>query len=237
MSLNGSDKISSVDELASRIRSLILSGDIPLGAPLHQEELAKQFGTSRTPIREALRQLQNSGLIDIQPNRGATVRIPAPWEIREIYEIRAELEALAARRAVSRLTKSEIKRMRADNDALSKMTMELTQNNKPSADHAAQAAANELSLHVAIHRAANNVYLQKMLDELPLLFPNNKPSLLLVENARHREENHDAHARILDAFEQGNADLAADLMREHVLKSGEQIARWFELHSTTMLNK
>ncbi|MEV9375813.1 GntR family transcriptional regulator, partial [Klebsiella pneumoniae] len=89
--------------------------DIPIGAQLRQAELANDFGVSRTPVREALRQLQTGGLIEVLPNRGAVVRVPAPWEVREAYEVRAELEALAAARAVERISRSDVTRLRAAN--------------------------------------------------------------------------------------------------------------------------
>jgi DNA-binding GntR family transcriptional regulator len=63
-----------VDDLAARIRAKIMSGEIPIGAPLRQADLASQFGISRTPVREALRQLQTGGLIEVVPNRGARAR-------------------------------------------------------------------------------------------------------------------------------------------------------------------
>ena len=85
-----------VDEIAAKIRARIMSGDIPIGAQLRQAELASDFGVSRTPVREALRQLQTGGLIDVVPNRGAVVRVPAPWEVREAYEVRAELDLPAS---------------------------------------------------------------------------------------------------------------------------------------------
>src|SRR5690606_6267149 len=67
-----------VDETAAAIRARIMSGEIPIGAQLRQAELAAALGVSRTPIREALRQLQAGGLIEVLPRRGAVVRVPAP---------------------------------------------------------------------------------------------------------------------------------------------------------------
>lgn len=107
-----------VDDIAARIRERIMSGDIPIGAQLRQAELANDFGVSRTPVREALRQLQTGGLIDVVPNRGAVVRVPAPWEVRQAYEVRAELEALAAARAVTRISRGEIEKLRESNQAM-----------------------------------------------------------------------------------------------------------------------
>jgi len=85
-----------VDRLAATIRSRVLAGEIPTGSWLRQESLAAQFGVSRTPVREALRKLQATGLVQLEPNRGAVVRGLTEREIREAYEVRAELEGLAA---------------------------------------------------------------------------------------------------------------------------------------------
>ena len=63
-----------VDRLAAAIQSRVLSGDLPSGARLRQETLASQFGVSRTPVREALRKLQSSGVVTVEPNRGAIVK-------------------------------------------------------------------------------------------------------------------------------------------------------------------
>ena len=85
-----------VDKLASTLQARVLSGELPSGTRLRQEALAEEFGVSRTPIREALRKLQASGLVELRHNRGAFVRGLSPREIRDAYEVRAELEGLAA---------------------------------------------------------------------------------------------------------------------------------------------
>ncbi len=95
-----------------------MSGQIPIGAQLRQAELATELGVSRTPVREALRQLHTSGLIEVVPNRGAVVRVPSPWEVRDAYEVRAELEGLACERAVSRINDVELKELRAANQSM-----------------------------------------------------------------------------------------------------------------------
>ncbi|MDR1824462.1 MAG: GntR family transcriptional regulator [Bifidobacteriaceae bacterium] len=235
MQVASNDGAALVDELTEAIRQRIMSGEYPVGAALRQSDLAAQFGTSRTPVREALRQLQSSGLIQILPNRGAMVRIPAPWEVRDLYEVRAELEALAARRAATRLTKADFDRMRHSNDALFELTLRLA--DEPTADGHTDMVeeANQLGLHVVINEAAGNAQLSRLLGNLSSAFPSNVPAMLLVENARHRENNHDEHARIIDALEAGDGALAAELMRAHVRNTGEQIARWYEQRSQTVL--
>ena len=59
-----------VDRLAGAIQTQVLSGEVPIGTRLRQEALAEEFGVSRTPVREALRQLQSTGLVELLPNRG-----------------------------------------------------------------------------------------------------------------------------------------------------------------------
>ena len=81
-----------VDKLAATIQARVLSGELASGTRLRQEALAEEFGVSRTPVREALRKLQASGLVELRPNRGAHVRGLSPREIRDAYEVRAELE-------------------------------------------------------------------------------------------------------------------------------------------------
>lgn len=228
-------KENNATDLARSIRELIMNGEIPLGAQLRQEELAKRFGTSRTPIREALKQLQATKLIEIKQNRGAFVRIPAPWEIREVYEVRSELEALATRRATKRLTHDQIEIMRKNNNVLTEVAVEYAQNKKDISSSSAY--VNSLSLHSTIHKVSGNIWLQQLLDDSPLPFPNNTPSLLFTENSQHRQQNHDEHEQILDKLDAGDAEGAAELMRIHVLTMGEQIARWFELHTETVLTR
>ena len=99
--MTASAERSLVDHLASTIQARVLSGEIPSGTRLRQEAIAKEFGVSRTPVREALRKLQAMGVAQLQHNRGAVVRGPTPREVREAYEVRAELEGLAAELALS----------------------------------------------------------------------------------------------------------------------------------------
>jgi DNA-binding GntR family transcriptional regulator len=101
-----------VDELAAQLQGRVLSGEIPKGTWLRQETLAAEFGVSRTPVREALRKLQASGLVEMRPKRGALVRMPNARDVREAYEVRAELEGLAARVAATRLHDEELQRLR-----------------------------------------------------------------------------------------------------------------------------
>jgi DNA-binding GntR family transcriptional regulator len=242
-----------VDDLAARIRAKIMSGEIPIGAPLRQADLAAQFGISRTPVREALRQLQTGGLIEVVPNRGAVVRVPVPWEVREAYEVRAELESLAARRAVDRLDDATIDQLRSVNQAMYERSLaaaEATAESTPapaapSAEDTAAVAAeaprsrqregvDNDQFHGLIYQASGNTRLTRMLVEINDAFPRNVSGLVLRENSRHREENFREHEEIVEAFVAGDRERAAGLMRDHVLRAGEHLAHWYERRSSTV---
>src|SRR5262249_46641479 len=106
------------DEIAFRLRSDILEGALPLGTRLQQDELCARFGVSRTPVREALRQLQALNLITLAPSRGATVRIPSRRELIEVYELRSDLDGLAARLAAERWSGGDLVEIREAQVAL-----------------------------------------------------------------------------------------------------------------------
>ena len=82
--------------VAERLRAQIVAGELPSGSKLRQVEIARRFGVSTTPVREALAALQREGLVRLHPQRGAVVFVPTVADLREHYEIRAALEALAA---------------------------------------------------------------------------------------------------------------------------------------------
>jgi DNA-binding GntR family transcriptional regulator len=88
--------------VAERLRAQIVAGDLEAGSKLRQVEIARRFGVSTTPVREALAALQREGLVRLHPQRGAVVFVPTVEDLREHYEIRAALEAVAAARTAER---------------------------------------------------------------------------------------------------------------------------------------
>jgi DNA-binding GntR family transcriptional regulator len=88
--------------VAERLRAQIVAGDLEAGTKLRQVAIAKRFGVSTTPVREALAALQREGLVRLHPQRGAVVFLPTVEDLREHYEIRAALEAVAAARTAER---------------------------------------------------------------------------------------------------------------------------------------
>ncbi|MEV6507582.1 GntR family transcriptional regulator [Streptomyces sp. NPDC051642] len=239
-----------VDDIAARIRARIMNGELAIGKPLRQAALATEFGVSRTPVREALRQLQNGGLIEMQPNRGAVVRVPAPWEVRQAYEVRAELEGMAARRAASRITERGLAALREHNAVLCEAVVRAagegtrggsTEGTQAEGVHAeggsttTTTAANDC-FHTVICEAADNPWLTRMIDRINESFPRNVSSLALAGDERHRQLNIRQHEAVIDALAAHDADRADALMREHVISSGEHLTAWYERRSQTVFH-
>ena len=88
--------------VAERLRAQIVAGELASGSKLRQVEIARRFGVSTTPVREALAALQREGLVTLHPQRGAVVFLPSVDDLREHYEIRIALEELAVAKAAER---------------------------------------------------------------------------------------------------------------------------------------
>jgi DNA-binding GntR family transcriptional regulator len=227
-----------VDELAQRIQARVLSGEIPMGSRLRQETLAAEFGVSRTPVREALRKLQASGLVAVQPRRGALVRGPNAREIREAYEVRAELEGLAAELATSLVRDEELRRLRAAQALFRHSVASILawrQSSEagappPEDAHAEWIEGND-TFHLVIQEAAGNARLRAMLAELHRSIPRDLTWIVLGENAKLLEENVAQHQAVLDAIERHDPQEARRRMVEHVRRAGELVTRRFEERS------
>lgn len=96
------------DEVAQRLRALIQSGEMKPHERLNETELAKRFGISRTPLREAIKILSSEGLLDILPNRGAQVASISQTEIEDVAEVIAGLEAIAGELLCRNINDDEI---------------------------------------------------------------------------------------------------------------------------------
>jgi DNA-binding GntR family transcriptional regulator len=233
--MNGGGGQALVDELAATIQARVLSGAIATGTRLRQESLAAEFGVSRTPVREALRKLQASGLVEVQPNRGALVRRPTAREVREAYEVRAELEGLAASLAASRIRDDELRTLRTAQELFRHSVASLLdwrerrRSDEPrhTEAHDEWMAAND-SFHLAIHDAAGNRRLRKTLADLHQSFPRDLTWIVLGENARLLEENVAQHEAILAAIVSHDPAESRRLMAGHVLTAGELVTRRFE---------
>jgi DNA-binding GntR family transcriptional regulator len=215
-----------VDKLASDLQRRVLSGEIPSGTRLRQSALATEFGVSRTPIREALRKLQEGGLVELQPHRGALVRGLSSREIRQAYEVRAELEALAAELAATRIRHDEAQQQFREGLA---RTVEARELGDGEGDEQAVrwGRAND-QFHQVIQEAAGNDVLLAQLAHLHRSFPRDLSKLVLAESTPLLRANVLEHEEIVAALQRRDATEARELMRRHVRHAGELVTLRFE---------
>lgn len=222
-----------VDELAEQIRERITTGEFPIGMQLRQAALANEFEVSRTPVREALRKLQAGGLITVTPNRGAVVRVPTPWEVRDAYEVRAELEGLAAARAADRITPGDIMRLAEANGTMRKGAGGKARTKPKAGRMPATTTAND-TFHMVILGAAGNARLAQVIQQINESFPRNVLAQVLVDDPGLRVVNVEEHDAIIAGLRARDSAAACAAMRQHVLTAGEHLARWYEKRSTTV---
>lgn len=141
------------ETLRLQIADEIVSGVLEPGTPLDEQELAARFGVSRTPVREAIRQLSSSGLVSVRPHRGAVVALPTPSQLNDMFEAMAELEALCAGMAARNMTTPERRRL----EALHNELRALVQKGDPLRYH----EMNE-AFHGAIYAGSHNGYLAEI---------------------------------------------------------------------------
>src|SRR3712207_3743864 len=106
------------DELVGRVHDMIIDGQLPPGARIHEGQLGQALGVSRTPLREALKFLASEGLIDLVPGRGAVVRTLTPKDVRNMLDVLSALEALAGKLACRNATDAQIAEVRRLHDEM-----------------------------------------------------------------------------------------------------------------------
>jgi DNA-binding GntR family transcriptional regulator len=224
-----------VDQLAATLRARVLSGEIPIGSRLRQEVLAAEFGVSRTPIREALRKLQAMGIVELRPHRGAVVQGPTAREIRDAYEVRAELEGLAAELAATRIRDAELSNLH-EAERMFRHAVELLvskRNGSRSREEPADGEwtqANDL-FHRVIHEAAGNKRLISIVHDLHRTFPRGLTWAPLSGSSALLRGNVEEHRSILEAIERRDPTDARRRMVTHIRHAGELIALHFEQQS------
>jgi DNA-binding GntR family transcriptional regulator len=200
-------------KLRRRLEDAIVTGKLAPGTRLDEVSLAKEFGLSRTPIREALFQLEAIGLVEIRPRRGATVSAPDLQRLIEMFETMAELEASCARLASRRITRNdEAALLAAHRACIATATAE---------DHDAYYAENA-AFHAAIYHASHNSFLA----EQSLALHRRLTSFRRVQlRARNRiAQSLQEHEDIVQAILAGDGDQAARRIRDHIVIQSERFS-------------
>ncbi|MFA5489548.1 MAG: GntR family transcriptional regulator, partial [Candidimonas sp.] len=106
------------EAVADKLRHMIVEGVLTPGTRLNERTLCDALGTSRTPLREAMRVLATEGLVEIEPNRGASVAVMSEAEIDEAFELLGGLEALSGELACMRITEEELAELKREHDEM-----------------------------------------------------------------------------------------------------------------------
>ncbi len=198
--------------IAVEIRRAIVEGRIEPGDALREEQLAKELGTSRTPVREALIELRNEGLVEAHATRRAVVRAYTADELHDIYGLRAALEAFAARLAATRATAATIREL----DASIERFHELAGHE---GDLVNDLVAENLLFHAVISDATVVPHLKRMIDQVMVIPRRYRAYAAYIPEHRGTVEEH--HRRITDAIRSRDATRASEEMEQHVRWTGQ----------------
>jgi DNA-binding GntR family transcriptional regulator len=216
---SNSDKVTRAEELRLQLADDIVRGTLPPGSALDETEIARRFKVSRTPVREALRQLAASGLVDARAHRSAVVARPTIDRLTGMFEAMAELEALCAGLAAERMLPAERQRLEAIHEEL----RVLSYTGDPDRFH----DVNE-RFHNAIYAGSQNDYIAEMtLATRVRVQPFRRAQF---RNLGRLAKSHTEHDRVVVAIMRGDRVGAASAMRAHIgLVRGE-----YELYAVSV---
>jgi DNA-binding GntR family transcriptional regulator len=209
----------------NHIRRKIVSGDYPPGASLLTEVLSKEIGVSRTPVRDALRQLEVDGLVSIRPRLGASVKQVNLKEFREICDLRMALETHAAGLAATSRTQADLHEIEFALQAMRQLSAKLRETERENEDLLASLIREDVRFHIAVMTAAKNELMKKEILRLHLINRVVSGPAAMSQAARaeskadmdaHRARVLDEHERIHRAIAEGNSATAKQAMGEHI---------------------
>lgn len=206
------------EALAQYIADEIVAGRLPPGTPLEELPLATAHGVSRTPVREALRRLESSGLVETRPRRGAVVARPEPQRLRDIFAVMAELEALCTAAAARAMPAKSRREMEALHRRMAAMVR--------AGDVGAYRAAN-VAFHQMLYAGAQNGYLAELAQDTRRRLAPFRAAQLEAPDRLLR--SHEEHAGIVTAILRGDAEAAARGVRGHLALTEAAWGRMMDL--------
>ena len=198
------------------IRDAIESRELEMGAPLPENQLAKEIGVSRTPIREALRSLEQDGYVKIIPQKGAFVSEISLEDLKEIYDIRKLLEPFAALSAVNRIPDGEIDEMERGWKALKKAALS-------GEVSLSKVSEMDLLLHMTITKYATNKRIGAIITTYHAQIQ--RFQKLSAQSLANIHETIGQHLEILEKLRERDARGLSSLLYEHIAKSESNIMK------------
>lgn len=197
--------------IRNALENAIVQGVYQPGARLDPEALEREFDCSRTPIREALYQLEASGLVRVLPKRGTYVTEWSAEELAERFEVMAEIEATCGRLAARRILQSEMQALEQAHDQCRQ---------RAEAGDVEGYYARNSDFHHSLYRATHNAFLEQEASRLHAMLQPYRRMQLQVRNRMARSlAEHDAVVAMIRA---GDAEGAATALRDHVIVQGDR---------------
>lgn len=204
----------------AHIRLGLLRGDYPPGTPLREVHLSRKIGISRGPIREAFQRLEDEGLVEQVPNRGAFARLPSIEEYEDLMETRIALEQVAVRKACARITRPQLARMRAVLARASRALLDCAKAKTQAKREEAYIrwAITDVEFHQVIYEASHNRMLGKIVGRCHVLsrFWAHAAMLMRERPLSTVREGTREHIRIYRAIKADQPKLAAALLSDHI---------------------
>lgn len=198
--------LSKTEYVVKRLRADIESGQITPGELLKQTVIAKRYGVSATPVREALRLLEADHTIQYSTHRGATVREMPPSEVTNYYRLRSVVEGLATELAVPRMTPAKLDEIGAIHEKI----RTLSKKGKPT-----ELSALNMQLHFAIYEVGSSM----VTDQARGLWKFIPPNITLWKDPTNAGRLIHDHEEILAAVNAGDAEAARDHMARHIMNA------------------
>ena len=191
------------EKILETIREAILKGDLKPGEKVAEPELAEQFGISRTPIREAFRQLESEGYLTVVPRKGAVVAALSERDVQEFYEVKSILEGYAAELAAKNLSDKELAKLESINERLK----QLANDGDVKSFYKIHNEFHEMFL-----KAANNTKLYELIKQLGMKFSRMRMASLSVDGRMAISVAE--HDKLLDAFRHHDGKTAEALVKK-----------------------
>jgi DNA-binding GntR family transcriptional regulator len=199
--------------VTGKIRDLIISGALPPGERIGQEDLARRFKTSRIPVREALRRLESEGLVVLIANSGAWVARLDLQECIELYKIRERVEPLALMEAVPKISNDEV-------DVLNKLAIEMEESNDNDTF-----LRLDREFHLASYRASGMTQLIGMVERFWNTTQHYRRAFTKIFGPSKRGPTNYEHRLMVDAIQRGDAEGAGHILHEHIRRTRFELER------------
>ncbi|MDT3681065.1 MAG: GntR family transcriptional regulator [Truepera sp.] len=207
------------DRIAERLRAEIAAGNYEDGEPLRQDELARRFGVSKIPVREALQQLKSEGLVAFHQNRGSLVLGASAEEVAEVYAMRAALEELALTGSIPRLTAADLRRAEA---ALE----DLAEARDPS-----EWPQLNWEFHAALYRPAGMPTLLRTLQSLHHSVA--RYLLMYLADEDHGRTSQAQHRELLEACGERDLRRAKSVLKRHLAQASRESQAYLRQRNQT----